>query len=309
MKLEFTLLVIDDNPESISQAVAALRDHLDSNGFKLATEYPPQISRHSIRQLARSQGRNFDLVAVDYLLANDNFDGGDMASIIRRELEYTDMVFYSSNASLDLLGRLAHSKVEGVFVATRDELGQALAGIADTVIGKAVDLNHMRGIAMAEVAEMDLMLEDTLADAFDAAGVVLERVAHRTAERVKNSMTESADMVDNLIAQQSIVGLVRSARLFSSAHKFRTLRRICNMMTPKPDLGVLDSYESEVIGKRNMLAHAKEVDGNGTPTLQSSRDGSTVTINDEWMAEFRRTLRDQRSALEVVCAEIKSYYA
>lgn len=310
MKLQFSLLVIDDNPDSVSQAVEALRDHLDGKGFDLATEFPYSLSRRSIRQLARSRGQNFDLVAVDYLLASDDFDGGDMASIIRRELDYTDMVFYSSSASLDLYGRLAQSRVEGVFVATRDELGEALIGLADTVIGKAVDLNHMRGIAMAEVADMDLIMEDALADTFQAAGAALNDAAKRTADTVKTLLVESSDKVDEVIAEQGIVGLIRNARLFSSAQKYRALRRVCNTMSPRPDLGVLDSYESEVIGNRNMLAHAKEVDEDGTPTLQSvSRDGSAVTIDDVWMAEFRRTLRDQRSALEGVCAAVSGYFS
>ena len=310
MKLNFNLLVIDDNPDSIVQAVAALRDHLDSQGFTLVDEYPSKVSPSSIRHLAWSRGRNFDLVAVDYLLASNDFDGGDMASIIRRELAYTDMVFYSSNASLDLLGRLAQSKVEGVFVATRDELGEALSGVADTIIGKAVDLNHMRGIAMAEVAEMDLLMEDTLADAFNAGDSALDAVATRTANRIKNSMTESAKRVDEVVSKQRIVGLVRDPRLVSSAQKFHALRRVCKAMNPKPYLGVLDSYQSEVIDKRNLLAHAKEVDdGNGTSTLQSSRGGSTITIDDEWMAEFRRTLLDQRSALESICSTIRSHFS
>lgn len=308
MKLEFSLLVVDDNPDSISQAVTALREHLDSHGFDLSTEYPPKISRHSIQRLARNQGRNFDLVAVDYLLGSDSFDGGDMASIIRRELKYTDMVFYSSNAAVDLLGRLAQSKVEGVFVATRDELGEAFAGVADTVIGKAVDLNHMRGIAMAEVAEMDLLMEDTLADAFQSAETALYKAAQRTAEQVRKSMTEFSGSIDEIVNKNGVVGLIRSPLLFSSAQKYRALKRVCKKMSPKPDMATLDSYESEVIGNRNLLAHAKEVDEEGVPTLQSGQPGSAITIDDQWMVEFRRTLRDQRSALEAVCAEVKSYF-
>ncbi|MDE2822421.1 MAG: hypothetical protein OXK79_02820, partial [Chloroflexota bacterium] len=264
---------------------------------------------HTARSLSRNRGREFDLVAVDYLLGQDQFDGGDIASTIRLELQYTDMVFYSSNTSADLLGRLAQSNVEGVFVAMRDELGEALIGLADTVIGKAVDLNHMRGIAMAEVAEMDLMMEDTLVDAFQSAGVALKNTAQRTAARVKGSVANSSEAVDKIVGKQGIVGLIRDVHLFSSMHKYRALMRVCKKMSPKPNVAVLNSYESEVILNRNLLAHAKEVDDGGTPTLQSRLPGSTVIIDDQWMANFRRTLRDQRSALEAVCAEVRNYFA
>ena len=306
MKLQFSLLLIDDNPDSIEQSLRTLSEHLDDKGFELAPETPRDISVDSVRELSRNQGKEFDLVAVDYMLGTESFDGGDVAFTIRQELQYTDMIFYSSNTALNLHERLVQAGVEGVFVAIRDELGEALVGLADTVIGKAVDLNHMRGIAMAEVAEMDVMMEETLAEAFRTAGSGLEAVARRTAERAKGSMTESAEQIEKVVADEGIAGLVRNALLFSSAQKYRALRRVCNSMSPRPDLGVLDSYERDVLGQRNMLAHAKETAADGTPTLESvTRDESTVTIDDAWMADFRRTLRDQRSALERACEAVR----
>ena len=308
MKLQFSLLLIDDNPNTIAQSLQTLADHLEDNGFELVTQAPDDVSVSAVDKLSRNHGKEFDLVAVDYMLGSELFDGGHVASIIRRELQYTDMVFYSSDTSLNLHEQLAKAEVEGVFVATRDELGEALVGLADTIIGKAVDLNHMRGIAMAEVAEMDLMMEDTLADAFQFAGTGLDAVAQRTADRAKAFMTDSAARIDKVVSEEGIVGLVRSARLFSAAHKYRALMRICKTVSPPPDLRVLDSYESDVLGNRNMLAHAKEVATNGAPTLQSvARDGSTTTIDDAWMTKFRRTLRDHRTALETVCAAVKGH--
>ena len=309
MKLQFSLLLIDDNPTTIAQSLQTLSEHLEANGFELDTLAPPDVSVNAVNKLSRRRGKEFDLVAVDYMLGSERFDGGQVASTIRRELQYTDMVFYSSDPTLNLHEQLAKAAVEGVFVATRDELGEALVGLADTVIGKAVDLNHMRGIAMAEVAEMDLMMEDTLAHAFQAAGTNLEAAAWRTADRIKAFMTESAGRVDKVVSEAGIVGLVRSARLFSSTHKYRTLVRVCKTVSPQPDLGVLVSYESDVLGSRNMLAHAKEVATNGMPTLQSvAHDGSTVTIDDSWMTGFRRTLHYQRNALQNVCDTLRDHF-
>ena len=309
MKLQFSLLLIDDNPNTIAQSLQTLSDHLEENGFELQTVEPRDLSVNAVDTLSRDRGKEFDLVAVDYMLGSERFDGGQVASTIRRELRYTDMVFYSSDPSLNLHDQLARAKVEGVFVATRDELGEALVGLADTVIGKAVDLNHMRGIAMAEVAEMDLMMEDTLAHAFQAAGTNLDDVARRTADRLKAFMAESTARIDSVISEEGMIGLVRNARLFSSAHKFRALMRVCKTLSPQPDVGVLESYERDVLRSRNMLAHAKEVATYGTPTLQSiTHDGSILTIDDAWMTGFRRTLRGQRSALQAVCDTLRGYY-
>ena len=309
MKLQFSLLLIDDEPTSIEQSLGTLRDHLEDKGFELVTNAPSDVSIGSVRELSRNQGQEFDLVAVDYMLGSERFDGGQAASIIRRELRYTDMVFYSSNTAVNLHDELAKAEVEGVFVAGRDELGEALVGLADTVIGKAVDLNHMRGIAMAEVAEMDVMMENVLADAFQTAGGRLDEVARRSAERVKTSLTESAARTGKVVSEQGIVGLVRNGRLFSSAHKYRALKRVCDTFAAPPELRVLASYERDVLGKRNILAHAQEATADSTETfLLATHEGSTVTIDDAWMIDFRRTLRDQRSALEKVCAAIRGNF-
>ena len=238
MKLQFSLLLIDDNPDSIEQSLRTLSDHLDESGFDLVTEAPTDVSLDAVGDLSRDRGREFDLVAVDYMLGSEHFDGGQVAAAIRRELQYTDMVFYSSNTAVNLHAELARAGVAGVFVAVRDELGEALVGLAKTVIGKALDLNHMRGIAMAEVAEMDVMMEDTLAEVFRTAGSGLETVAHRTADRARSAMTESAARIEEVVADAGIAGLVRNALLFSSAQKYRALRRVCNAMSPRPDIGV-----------------------------------------------------------------------
>ena len=310
MKLEFSLLVYDDTPRSILQAVETLREHLDEKGFDLKTEYPTVFSEETVRDLSRNQGKEYDLVAVDYNLGQGDFDGSSIASILRRELEYTDMVFYSSIASADLHGRLTDARVTGVFVATRDELDEALVGLADTVIGKAVDLNHMRGIAMAEVAELDVMMEETLAESFDAAGPRLARAADRTADRLKNSLVGFVSRVDAVVAEGGIAGLVGDGRLFSSAQKYHAIRRISKQVEPTPTrLSDLDTYEADIVDNRNLLAHAREVTTGGVPTLRSpKRDGSVVTIDDAWMIDFRRKLRAHRSALRAVCADIKSYF-
>ena len=38
MKLEFSLLVVDDQPENINQAIQDLEEHLETKGFSLKKE-------------------------------------------------------------------------------------------------------------------------------------------------------------------------------------------------------------------------------------------------------------------------------
>ena len=186
MKLEFSLLVIDDDANDLAQnALGELEEFLTEKGFSLKRNVPTDISTGAIEALAQLGGAEFDLVIIDYMLGANAPDGSAAAATFRRLMPYTDIIFYSSSPSGELLRKLADEKVAGVFVANRtDNLGETLVGIAQTIIGKAVDLNHMRGIALAEVADMDVILEDVLVRAFSSTQADIPATASRTLLRL-----------------------------------------------------------------------------------------------------------------------------
>ena len=309
MKLEFSLLIVDDDADSIEQAISILREHLETKGFTLADRYEEEFSEEHLRDLALSRGRNYDLVVIDYNLGQEDTDGAEVAYRLRRDLPYTDMVFYSSDSDVELLGKLAANKVSGVFVARRDNLDEALTGLADTVIGKAVDLNHMRGIAMAEVAEMDVLMEETLRRVFRSTNELVVDAGERTIGKLREGIEKDMKRLEKIHKEDGLPGVVSNGRLFSFANKYWAIRRTAKCLPEKPSeaMSVLESYEDEIIRKRNMLAHVKEESTEDGETILRSIKGNVV-IDDNWMIEFRQNLRTQRSALTVVCEVIDDHF-
>ena len=312
MKLEFRLLVVDDAPDYIIEgAVGILSDHLELKGFSLNKRFVNDFSEAEFRGLARLEGKDYDLVMVDYRLELDDMDGADVARQLRRGLRYTDMVFYSSAPPAELLDRLAKASVLGVFVETRENLSDALTGLADTVIGKAVDLNHMRGIAMAEVAEMDVLMEGTLGRAFDATGEQFDPAARKTIRKLRDGMENDSNQLEQRLSESGLADVVRDSRLFSSAHKYMAVRRVANSLSERPieELNLLKSYQADIIDNRNMLAHAKEhLAEDGKTILRSIKSNEReITINDSWMTDFRQKLTKHRNALTIVCEAINKY--
>ena len=106
MKLEFSLLVVDDDPESIGQAIGLLEDHIVEKGFILKRQDETDFSEENLRALMRLEGRDYDLVIIDYNLGQDATNGALIAQRLRGGLTFTDMVFYSSNSEANLLGEL-----------------------------------------------------------------------------------------------------------------------------------------------------------------------------------------------------------
>lgn len=311
MKLEFQLLIVDDNPDAVTNATDLLSDHLAARGFALKIHVAQDLSEAGLRSLARRSGQEYDLVAIDYNLGRDDTNGAVAAARMRRELRYTDMVFYSSNPAVDLFQELANQGVAGVFVAQRQDLDEALRGLADTVIGKAVDLNHMRGIAMAEVAEMDVLMEEVLERAFESADPALIEKGKVTLEKLFKSAEEHLARLKELVDAGKVVDVVTDGRLFSSAHRYMAINRVAKCLPTKPAeaVEVLKSYEADIIQNRNTLAHAKEeLAADGSIALRAIKRGKPpVTIDDAWMVSFRSKLRDHHAALNTICRALDGH--
>jgi CheY-like chemotaxis protein len=309
MRLEFRLLVIDDNPPV--DAIELLSDHLVSQGFTLKHELAQDLSDAGLKNLARQAGKNYDLVAVDYNLGRDDTNGAIAASRMRHELQFTDIVFYSSDLNIDLFDELSKQHVPGVFVSGRLELDGALKGLADTVIGKAVDLSHMRGIAMAEVADMDVLMDEVLEIVFSSQKPELVAKGAETLAKLLEGAEKSVEGLRELVNRGAILDVVTDSRLFSSMQKYKAINRVVRCLADRPHdaIEVLKAYDPEILQHRNTLAHAKEdVGEDGSVSLRAIKRGKpSVVIDDAWMVSFRERLHAHRAALAIVCEALSAY--
>ena len=310
MKLAFQLLVVDDNPDVVGNAIGRLKDHLDDKGFDFSRIDPPALSGPDWDTFL-NQGRSYDLVMIDYNLSQSEM--GDVAAKrLRAALPYTDIIFYSAEPRTTLLRLLAQQEVEGVFVAHRQELDDRLVRLADTIIGKVADITHMRGLAMAEVADMDVVMEQALSDAL-ASHLLPSDVVENTVETLRRSLNDMLAKIPPELDAPGLSSLVPHGLVFTSDHKYRSIRRIARKLHDKPkhDLQTLNSFQSEILKKRNILAHAKEqtVAKDGSAVLRSFGKEGNITIDDDWMMRFREALRKHRRALENVCSAIRDEFA
>lgn len=312
MNLKFRLLVVDDNPDSIAQAFDALRDYLTGMGFHLESTCMSNYSRKVWKDLSRSEGRDYDLVMVDFRLGRNSQDGALATRRLRNDLPFTDMVFYSSDPEANLRNELAKHLIDGVFVATRQDLADALIGLARTVIGKAVDLNHTRGIAMAEVAEMDVLMEETLQRALRSTGdQCLDSAVMRTKAKVLDHIQRKSAKIVRLFDEGGLSEVVGDGRLFTSAYKYQTLRRFakCLPAPPYEALDMLKCHDNEIRRTRNTLAHAKEESNeDGKIILRYVSSSKETIIDDEWMSNLRRRLQIYRTALSTVCNALDTHF-
>ena len=317
MKLAFRLLVVDDQPDVVGNAIGNLKDYLDERGFDLEKIEPPALSGSAWENFLDLRGRSYDLVMVDYNLSQPEM-GDVAANKLRAALPYTDIVFYSAEPRVRLLEYLAKQQVEGVFVSHREELDTRLAGLADAVIGKAMDLNHMRGIAMAEVAEMDTLMEELLDSVFKLDNHEVHTISKETTRKLKGSMASMSKRLDRKLKKitdksTDLSTIVTDGRIFSHHQKFVTLQDLAELLPNThlvPSMERLKLFHEDITLIRNRLAHGKEdSDENGNVILRSNRPGGDSLITDEtWMIETRRNLRKHRETLEALCTALRQHF-
>ena len=299
MNLSFCILVIDDQPDAISQALESLRDRLDEWGFELQIDTALPASTDKLRVEFADAGRQYDLVIVDYRLGLPTTDGAVVAQELRQSvLPYTEMVFYSSD-SANLLNTLAGKGVDGVFVAARDSLDDKLRGVADIIIRKAVDPDHMRGIAMATVADLEERMKEALEGvaACRCAQCVaaVSRTIGRLGERHRGRVGTFQDL-----AKEGLTAVLEEAGMCDAAQKVFAIGRVIKGRSEQelqfePQVrNELKAYECEVLRKRNLLAHAA-----GKPSGKLGTEAG--------MQEFRQTLRKHTRNVEVICRGIEQH--
>lgn len=306
MRLTFRLLVVDDE-QLRSEAEEGLDEYLRGEGFHLEVIRPDDLSEKSLRGLAEREGREFDLVMVDYRL-EEAHSGTQVLRWFRNEMKYTEMVFYTSHSAETLYEEMAREWIDGVFVADRKNLDEVLQGVAGIVIGKAVDLNHMRGIVMAEVAEIETRMQAAVGNALGNEGsraIIVSVVRKLVAGRMKRSRE-----VEESLKNGRVEGIVTDPHFFTAQWKWRAVNALAKRVGAKPaEVEMVARYDQEILGKRNRLAHVREeVGADGGVRLRSTAgaDGVGEEIGEDWMKDLRRQLAQHRTAIEAVCERIES---
>lgn len=307
MRLEFRLLVVDDAPESIQPAILALRDHLVAEGFGLVRTMWSGLLGEEARSFDGEQWGQFDLVMVDHDLRSSE-DGAGVVEDLREKMKYTEMVFYSITQTGVLYDKLVKRKVQGVFVAQRDGLARVLPELADVVIGKATDLTHARGLAMAEVSDIEELMKGTIQEVLDnIENPCVESEVARVAKDLARDRVKDVKKLRVSICEDGLRGVLDS-RLFDLSRKWRTILALGGCLpkeeVPEP-MAIVKGF-GKIIGSRNRLGHDPERSEDGLQVLGSRTTGSqeVIRIDDAWIRKFRKDLRMHRDAIEEVCRAI-----
>lgn len=251
MKLTYSILWFDNSEEFFdSLDCSALEQAITSWGFtpKIIFETSPKAF------MGHSPFSNLDLIVVDYDLGEDAEHGETFIRNVRDNNVLTEIVFYSNNASRELWRAIADKELEGVYVANRREVLARIERVGRQSVQKILDLNNMRGLVMAEVGDIDLILDELITVGWgalnpDAQEDIVSRFRVKAIEQVDRSRTALA----SLTASSEISDILDACDSNKRWQNFVRLRRhIPELKACEPG-----DYVADILAPRNYLAHGQ----------------------------------------------------
>lgn len=253
MNLKYRILWIENEEDWVESIEDQIQEYLEDLGFiyerKLIAKEEQGINYN-----------DYDLILMDLNLA-DQPNGAELTSKIRDLGVYTDVVFYSASGIEELRAKGREKELEGVFYSGRTpEIAfvKRVKAVIDATTKKVQDLNNLRGLVMAEVSELDALMDRTMLSYFNTEERITLFHKHITANREKtlrNSLN-CANKCQLIWRDKDIQEIV--PRLDSS-QKARAIKIIIEQS--RPDLysegNFYEDYMAAIITPRNELAHCK----------------------------------------------------
>lgn len=279
MKLEYRVLWFDNDPElfdSLGDEIEEMKSVISDWGFipnvHLVTD-PAEFS-------AWKPFSEIDLVVVDFNLEQHGH-GQDFIHDIRSKLIFTEVIFYSAQAASELWDAVRLKELEGVYIANKDSVIPRILVIGQHTLRKVLDLENMRGIVMAEVGDLDNLLDEILTLAINGVPPdVQNTVFGRFHEDALRGVTNLQQALEDFRGAPSIEGLLQlcdSSKRWSNFNRVKKRHEILKAHS-------FGDYQAEVLMPRNSLAH-------GTPEKQ--KDGTMRFTYRDTVYDFNEQISEQ----------------
>ena len=127
MRLDFNVLWIEDQLDSVLAYRSKIERTIRNDGFKLQTEFAISVAKAKKLLGAEIFGDHIDLILMDYDLGVAPM-GDEGLVVVRKIFGYKDIIFYSADVA-GLLKKVAEKKIQGIFCSTRDDLPDTVEGV------------------------------------------------------------------------------------------------------------------------------------------------------------------------------------
>jgi len=303
MTLDYKILWIDDHEDFFRNHEDFIKEHIEEKGFEA------QIIKHkSLQDYLENDDNKVEQIKYDLFLVDLNLDNGhtgnEIIEKIRSNKVLTDIIFYSTNLA-DVRRSVNDNNIEGVFVTSRNQndFEEKVTDVIDVTIKKVQDVNNLRGLIMAEVAELD-RIKKRIIQKFskDADAEFKKYIKEDVFSKIKQELEALQCLVkveDSECSHDEIdLEKLQKNFFYDSFKKSRTVFKVKNINAKCKEIPfVHQEYYDNVIKKRNVFAHEEEnsrVDG--TKYLNYS-NGTPLEFNEEHCIQIRKDIKKYKELL------------
>ena len=322
MNLSFKVLWVEDSVDWIESVETNREDfekHIRDSGFEpsfTVLSLPAEIEG------AANTVAEFDLLLVDFNLGlQDGRNGATVVALAQQTALSAETLFYSTKPRDDLFREVAENKLEGVFVAQRSDLFDRAKSVFDLVVRKVLDVENMRGLVMAGVADVDQLstkvLQEKHAQLSDADQLSLRikiraKILPNAKELVRMGATDLDDLKNRfhiLLTEfdktnpPNIESLLKR-RDFHSMNRIQTIASLCKSHQYLQSFQEGATAIEETIHWRNALAHQIPTVVNGE--VQFEVRNENYTFDRQSAQSLRQKILSQRQLLTKILETIKA---
>jgi hypothetical protein len=299
MKIQYSILWFDDDIEATeSLNTDPLKEEIKSWGFESNIVFVNSPKEF----LDRMPFKEFDLIVVDQNIEGTS-GGQEFISRIRENAIYTEVVFYSAREASDLWEAVRDNKLEGVFVSSRRDIIAKIIRVGKQSISKVLDLENMRGIVMAEVGELDQLLEDIIkVGLVELSAEEKKEIYTKFSENASLDKKEWLTRLEEFTMNPDVEQMLRFCDSDKRWQNFNRLKVKHQKLIPLPKLG---NYSSEILKPRNFLAHGrpeKQEDG----SFIFHYNGEVYPFTDETSIGLRNMIIRYKKSFSEILHTLKS---
>lgn len=286
MKIKYNILWVENEQDWLESIVDEIQDFVEELGFQFS--YRVASGKSEI-----SDYNKYDLILMDLNLASEP-TGDEIIQEIRNMDIYTDVVFYSASGIAAIRAKGKERELEGVYYSGRNKelfLGK-VQGVIMTTIRKTQDLTNLRGLVMAEVSELDVMMGEILSKFLESEENLNKFHSKVTSNREKtiHKWLEHPQCKKDCtlaIRKAPVAEIIAKLDASQKAHGvnlvLKTLKATGQDLYVSPNgKGFMENYEADIIKMRNDLAHCQsiEIESDGTEILKTRKGDITFSADD-----------------------------
>lgn len=306
MTLDYKILWIDDKEEFFDNHKEYIEEYLEDLGFDAKITTYKSFAEFEEKEQEATHQKIYDLFIIDLNLDHDK-TGDELIAKIRGNRILTDIIFYSTVLQ-NVRNKVNENNIEGVYVTSKNQTDfeEKVTDVIDVTIKKVQDVNNLRGLIMAEVAELDRMKEKILLSSLKK--IPDKKLEKYTLKQVKKSYTKNKNKAEKFIEEIETttynmllenIGFVDSNK---KAYAVGEVLEQLEIITPIRKEDFSEPYIQNILNKRNMFAHIEECDG-------TDEDGNAckvigdIPFTEKTCIKIRKEIKKYKKVLEEI--EIK----